>query len=116
MKQARVGSEFELIPSHVWRFHVRREVLGLAIKDSQARSLWGFLAVRKHPLHPYADAQKGSASANCSRNCILHSRAAQVVGSREMTYTGQNDTSCCRDTRGVGSDGALLPQPVERLL
>src|SRR6266545_4387674 len=54
-QQSRFARKLQLVPAHVRRFYVRREVDALTRKNTQACDVGRFGAGSKHPLHPKAN-------------------------------------------------------------
>src|ERR1019366_981007 len=99
----------------MWRLHARCEALAFFVEHTQAARRQRLFAASKHPLHPNTDAQEGNTSTEGLYNGLLQTCAFQRFSRSKMTDPGKHHLRRCSDLRRIRSNGALLPQPVERL-
>src|ERR1035438_3333358 len=94
------------------RFHACRKALAFALHYTQPRSLRRFLTPLKHPLHADADAQERNATADGLANGISQTRSPEGRRRGKMTHAGKHDLCSFCNLPRIGSDSALLSQPV----
>src|SRR5450755_2601795 len=115
-QQTRGRIDLQLVPSHMGRFHACSKALAFAFEHTESSRLRRLLTPLEHPLHSDTNPEKRSPAANRIRNGVPQARRRERCRRGKMADTGKYNLRSPFNLRRIGSDGALLPQPIQRLL